>query len=103
MSNRNNAKQMARLLERRRRRGLTWNQLAAETGISKNTLYWWERRLRDTRSSGKRSRFVEVTIPESIAAPAVELVLRNGRVVRVVPGFDTDHVRRVIEVAEAGC
>ena len=95
---------MARLLARRRRRELTWHELSEETGIPKSTLSWWHRRLRAQGGErSRRSEFVEVTVLPSApaSAPAVEVIVQNGRRVSVPPGFDVEHLRQVITALES--
>ena len=96
------------LLARRERRGLTWFQLAAESGVPATTLQWWQRRLRQPkrRRRRKHASFVPVAITESapLAPPSVlEVVLRTGARIQVPAGFDPDHLRRVVEALETGC
>ena len=96
-------------MARRERRGLTWLQLASESGVSATTLQWWNRRLGGTkkRGRGKAAAFVPVAVtePAAVAVPsaALEVVLRTGAYIRVPAGFDPDHLRRVVEVLESGC
>jgi hypothetical protein len=81
---------MEALLLRRERRGLTFAELSASSGIPVPTLSWWCSRLRRERAAGEG--FVEVApATESDAGDArVEIVLRSGRqlVVReaIAPG-----------------
>jgi hypothetical protein len=104
MRQRRDRKRMAVLFARRQRRGLTWEELAAESGVPKSTLHWWHRRLRAEDEPAARSRFVRVEVVDA-AAPAgpVEVVLRSGHRVRVAAGFDPEHLRQVILVLESGC
>jgi len=94
------------LLARRERRGLTWFQLSAESGVPATTLQWWQRRLRQPKRR-RRASFVPVAITESTppAAPpvALEVVLRTGARIQVPAGFDPEHLRRVVEALETGC
>jgi hypothetical protein len=99
---------MAKLLARRERRGLTWSQLASESGVPATTLQWWGRRLRSARKQRrpKLASFVPVAVGESapMLLPAtLEVVLASGAWVRVPAGFDPEHLRRVVEALESGC
>jgi transcriptional regulator with XRE-family HTH domain len=100
---------IAKLLARRERRGLTWFELAAESGVPVTTLQWWHRRLRqpEKRRRRKRASFVPVAVTESTAvgAPpaALEVVLPTGARIQVAAGFDPEHLRRVVEALESGC
>lgn len=107
MAKRRNGKEMERLLARRRRRGLTWAELSEETGVPRSTLEWWQRRLRDGDDRTRDPEFVEVTVmPPAARAGAIvpiEVILRSGHRVSVVPGFDAEHLRRVVDALESGC
>ena len=93
---------MQALFARRARLGLTWGELAEQTGVPKSTLHWWYRRLRDQGRNGKEpSRFVRVEVAE--APTAVDVVLRSGHRLVVPPGVDAEHLRRLVEVLESGC
>lgn len=100
---------IATLLARRERRGLTWFQLAAESGVPATTLQWWQRRLRQPQKRRRRkpASFVPVAVTEStpLTPPpvALEVVLRAGARIQVPAGFDPEHLRRVVEALEAHC
>jgi transcriptional regulator with XRE-family HTH domain len=70
---------MEALLLRRERRGLTFAQLSAASGVPVTTLSWWSSRLRRERAAGEG--FVELAPADT--APAtdsrVEIALRSGR------------------------
>ena len=91
---------MRRLLSRRQRRGLSWNELSEESGVPRSTLCWWHRRVREEDVDRSGSRFVRLVasqtpVPETTSP--VEIVLDDGRRVVVRPGFDVGHLRRVLE------
>lgn len=97
---------MEALLTRRQRLGLTWGELGKESGVPLSTLYKWNRRLRVRGARGKkRRRFVAVQVmePERSAGEPLEITLRTGHRIRVTPGFDAEHLRRVVAVLESGC
>ena len=98
---------------------LTAAEFAAELGINAQTLTYWKWRLgkeeeqslparrasrprRDERKRTARAKpkFVEVT---TISAPPsrLELVMREGVVVRVPDGFDVETLRRVMSALDA--
>lgn len=80
--------------------GLT--AFAERHGLGRERLRRWKRRL---EGSGVPV-FHPVRVVESAEAeergcePGVELVMRGGRRVVVPPGFDPDHLRRVVSVVE---
>lgn len=69
---------MEALLARRERRGLTFAQLAAESGVPLTTLCWWSARLRRERAG---QGFVELVpaADDASAEARVEVALRSGR------------------------
>jgi hypothetical protein len=94
-----------------------WRKLVSEQGRSGQSVaafcrerqlrashfYWWKKRL----GASGAERFVEVKL--ATAAPTlgaaedrrVEVVLRNGRSLRVGPGFDQELVRALAAVLES--
>jgi hypothetical protein len=98
--------QMRRLLERRERYGLTFRELAEQSGESPGTLAWWNHRFRRERP-GRRSRgFVELVArgPAREAGRAdLEVVLGCGRRIVVGRDFDEAALRRVVAALEGGC
>ena len=76
---RHDRSRMEALLARRERRGLTFAQLSAASGVPVTTLSWWSSRLRRERTAGQG--FVEL-LPGADAPSAearVEIALRSGR------------------------
>src|SRR5947207_12727607 len=91
--------------------GLTAAEFGAEAGINPRTLTYWKWRLRREGGRGGRPRthgFVEVVAPavaggaiQKEAGPAsLEVVLRDGTLIRVPPGFDTAALRHVLGALE---
>lgn len=97
---------MRSLLRRRERRGLTWAELSAESGVPRSTLHWWDRRLRDEEQE-EGPRFVRLEIARDATSTAdvdpIEVVARSGHRVLVRSGFDPHSLRQVLEVLDAGC
>lgn len=91
---------MRRLLTRRKRRGLTYRELAEESGISERTLSWWAWKLRREERDG--ISFVELQVSGEAASGEIEVVLAGGHRLRVPAGFDEDTLRRLV-VALASC
>jgi hypothetical protein len=103
--------------ERSRKARQRWQGLLAEQGrrgesvaafcrgrqLRASHFYWWKKRL----GASGAERFVEVKL--AAAAPTlragedrrVEVVLRNGRSLRVGPGFDPELVRALAAVLES--
>lgn len=101
------AQEMARLVARWERSGLTQAAFARECGMSVHTFTWWRHRLRTGAASAPQPpRFTEVTLPLALAAPGgiAEVVLRNGWVVRVpLAGVEAAALRTLMATLDAPC
>jgi hypothetical protein len=109
------ARQMRRVLARWQRSGLTLREFGQQRGIPLSTLTWWRqvfRRAGESVNAAAKSRpagdgvvFTEVPRPTTIpATPAVvEVVLRNGHVVRVPAGADADTLNQVFQALQSAC
>lgn len=112
------AREMRGVLRRWAASGLTQREFAEREGIALSTLTWWRFVLRDDavvsspprRSPARESRastprFIEVQVSPSspVVAPALEVVLRGGQVVRVVAGFDAATLRAIVAALESPC
>ena len=83
-----------------------------QEGLSTSSYHWWKRRLKAREESGVSgttsvaAAFAEVPVARSVseADPALEVVVRGGRAIRIGPGFDAETLARVLEVVErVGC
>jgi hypothetical protein len=102
-----------RLLRQWRRSGLTGRDFCAEQRLSEASFYSWKREIarRDqevqagTSSAAALPAFVPVTIDTGAAATAaaapLEVVLADGRVLRVRGGFESAVLRQLLAVLEA--
>ena len=80
---------------------LTARQYAKQEGISHWSLYTWATSLNRQIAKDEAPAFLPVEVVEAPAlVEPIDLVLGNGRVVRVPCGFDSTTLSRVIEVAE---
>src|SRR5262245_49856140 len=81
--------------------GLTVRTFCARHGVSTPSFYHWRRVLE--RRAAEEPAFVPVQVvadPTPPQASALEVVLVDGRVVRVAPGFDAATLRRLLVVLE---
>lgn len=110
---------MAQLVESRGKREPYWRQMVARwkssglsarafcraEGINEPMFYWWRREFIRRDESGAKPAFLPVQVvvekPESPTG-SVEIVLANGRRVRVGVGFDPQTLVRVVELLEGG-
>jgi transposase len=88
-----------------KRSGLDMAEFARREGIEAKQLGWWRWKLGSTQvaesASAPEPRFLPVHVMASQSPPAaapIEIVLRNGCVVRVSPGFDAATLERVLAV-----
>lgn len=103
------------VVARWRRSGQGVREFCAGAGLSEPFFYSWRRELaaRDQRQAHHRARarkrstmaprFVPVRVvpsPRPATAP-LEVVLGNGRVLRIVAGFDAALLRQLLAVLEA--
>jgi len=105
-----------RLIGQWQRSGLTARDFCAQRGVSEPSFYAWRRTIRQRDQQGRRQPgrkgagrtgtqpvFVPVhVVPAAPAAVAValEIVLGQGRLVRVPPGFDAMTLRQLLTVLE---
>jgi transposase len=105
-----------RLVSEQGRSGLSVAAFCRERGMCAPHFFAWKKRLQEAGkpdgAGDSREKFVEVKLaagPKELRAtglrpPAgdsrVEVVLANGRSLRVGPGFDAGHVRALLAVVE---
>ena len=107
MAKRRDPEEMRGLLARRRRHGLSWAELETESGVPRSTLCWWHRRLRGSPDRHAAGGFVQVVAvapaPVGGSLAPIEIVFEGGCRVVVPPGFDLEHLRRVLEAVGSRC
>jgi transposase-like protein len=102
---------MQTVLARWERSGLTLAEFARREGMPASTLTWWRYQLRQRTGGGRAAApesvptFTEVQRePAAAAAGVVEVVLRNGRVVRVpLRGVEPTALRTVLRALDEPC
>lgn len=107
-------------LARWRESGLGIEEFATREGVKPASMKWWRWRLGGgpqptkpvaPKPRAKKPRFVEVAVESprrrrtepTLAQPlptTFDIVLENGRIVRVPAGFSADELARVLDVAE---
>jgi|SRR5271166_3475780 len=91
------------VLTRWKRSGLSVRTFCRAEGLHQGTFYWWRRELK--RRDQPKPAFLPVRILHERAEPSrggIEVVLANGRLVRVGAGFDPQTLVRVVELLEEG-
>jgi transposase len=91
------------------RSGLDAEQFAEREGVKPKRLDWWRWKLRSSSPPppAPELRFLPVHVVDSASRPpeagvTLEVVLPNGRVVRVAPGFDPATLESVLSIASGG-
>ena len=81
--------------------GLSVRAFCARRGLATPSFYGWRRALE--RRAGEQAGFVPVQVladTPPAQASALELVLADGRTVRVAPGFDAATLRQLLTALE---
>lgn len=90
-----------------RRSGMTIRGFCAAHGLAEPSFHFWRRTIADRdqqpgarRRGGGGDPVAPLFVPVSVApsAGAFEIVLEQGRVVRVLPGFDAATLRQLLAV-----
>jgi 23S rRNA-/tRNA-specific pseudouridylate synthase len=91
--------------------GMGQKQFCRQRGLSPHAFTWWKAKYRDElnlpyravhKSSSKHSKnhFVEVKVSSHKTESLYEVVLSNGRSIRVTKQFDPDVLRKLIAAVE---
>ena len=91
------------LVSEQGRSGQSVAAFCRERKLGASHFFWWKKRLR----ASALGKFLEVKLattapePGTVGDPRVEVVLKNGRRLRVGPGFDRELVRALAAVLES--
>lgn len=88
-----------RLVSEQSRSGHSVKAFCREHGLCRPYFFVWKKRLEE----GTSKKFLEVQVAghgPSTPDSGVEIRLRNGRSLIVMPGFDAEHVRALLVVVE---
>ena len=91
------------VIARWKRSGLSVRAFCGAEGLNPMTFYWWRRELE--RRDQPQPAFLPVRVLAEKTAPStvgIEVVLANGRSMRVGAGFDPRTLVRVVELLEQG-
>ena len=94
-------RQWQRRIDQWRVSGLSVRAFCAQHGLSPASFYHWRRVL--ARRAAEQPAFVPVQVVADAVpaqASALEVVLTDGRTVRVAPGFDAATLRQLLAVLE---
>lgn len=91
------------VIGRWRRSGQSVRAFCRAEGINEPKFYWWRRRLE--QADQHKPSFLPVHVVRDDADPpatgTIEVVLANGRSLRVPPGFDPQTLLSLVEILEA--
>ena len=91
------------VLARWRRSGLSVRAFCRAEGVNEPRFYWWRRRL--GQAQPEQPAFIPVhVVTEPADGPVtrdIEVVLANGRCLRVGPGFDPHTLVALVDLLEA--
>jgi hypothetical protein len=87
-------------LDRFHKSGLSARAFCARERFPESAFYFWKRELlaRDAQAQPATPAFVPVRVVAGPPSPPLEVVLADGRIVRVPPGFDPAQLRAVLTV-----
>jgi hypothetical protein len=106
---RRSPEEIRRLVGEFRAGGQSQRRFALSRGIHPITLGRWLRRTEDLEAAATTGhalipvRLLEARFPPRTPGQAVEVVLRNQRVLRVPEDFDGARLARLVDLLEAGC
>jgi len=87
------------VIEAHQESGLSVAAFCKKEGISEAAYYYWRRKLAGGMPKSKEKsspEFLEVVLPKSNNAMALELVLVSGNTLRINPGADNKILSRVL-------
>lgn len=93
------------LVRRWRASGKNQSEFCRTEGIPPQRLHYWRQRMTDEDLERPKPTpsFVAVQVRSPMTSEGVEVVLGNGRVVRVRGAVDGELLRQVLAAAEGGC
>jgi hypothetical protein len=93
-----------RVLARWRRSGLSVRAFCRAEGVNEPRFYWWRRKLGQVEPKQPEPAFVPVHVvtepADDLGTRGIEVVLANGRCLRVGPGFDPHTLVTLVDLLE---
>lgn len=90
------------IMVRWRGSGQTIRAFCQQEALNEQKFYWWRRRLE--RTDNQKPAFLPVHVVDAIREPVardIEVVLANGRCLRVGPGFDSSTLVKLVDLLES--
>src|SRR5262245_39008363 len=93
------------VLSRRQHSSLSVRAFCRAEGVNEPRFYWWRRRLGQVEPREPEPAFVPVHVvtepADDLGTRSIEVVLANGRCLRVGPGFDPHTLVMLVELLGA--
>src|SRR3954453_11105422 len=90
------------VVARWKRSGLTVGEFCRSESLNQATFYWWRRELRRRDQPQPAFLPVRVLADQPQTAGSIEVVLANGRCLRIGAGFDRRTLVEVVKLLEDG-
>ena len=104
------ARYWQRTISEAARSGISIRQFCRQRHLRESQFYWWQRKLRAGRLAGTRARpngkpasFALVSDETGATDAGIELVLGDGRKLRIRQGVDEETLRSVLAALEPRC
>ena len=101
------ARYWQRTISEAARSGISIRQFCRQRRLRESQFYWWQHKLRPgrragttRRPSGKPPSFALVSDESGVADAGIELVLGEGRKLRIRQGVDEETLRSVLAASE---
>ncbi len=104
MKQRQNREEMEALLAMRKSEGLTYRELAEQSGIPIFTLNYWAMQFRkESQVDDDEPELLRVELLDQEKACAIPIELNEGLCIFVEPDFDEHHLRRIVNTLTQSC
>ncbi len=104
MKQRQNREEMEALLAMRESEGLTYRELAEQSGVPIFTLNYWAMKFRkESQVDAAEPELLRVELLEQDMTHAIPIELSGGIRVLLEPEFDEHHLRRIVNALSHSC
>ena len=103
-------RQWKKMIQEATRSGLSIREFCSQRHVKESQFYWWQRRLKEKRrpqgiargvDNDKKASFALVSNATGVADAGIELVLQDGRRLRIGRGVDEQTLRAVLAAMES--
>lgn len=104
MKNRQDRDEMEQLLSLREDEGLTYRELAKQSGVPLHTLHYWASKIRRESTAAKGAGpFLPVELADRHPASTIAVEIAPGVRILVEPNFEAEHLARVVGALSPQC